>query len=59
MFFSKGNKQHERYYLLPGQGGQAARRKHRRFIKWSIVVGLVTSTLLALIMYLFDRAKPF
>ena len=31
MFFSKGNKERERYYLLPGQGGPAARRKQKIF----------------------------
>jgi len=59
MFFSKSKKEHERYYLLPGQGGLAARRKHRKFLTWSIVVGLACSAIMALIMYLVDRVKPF
>jgi len=58
MFFSKGKREHERYYLLPGQGGPAARRKQKRFLKWSIVACLVFSALMALAMYLFDRAQP-
>jgi len=59
MFFSKNKKERERYYLLPGQGGAAARRKHRKFLKWSIVAGLIFSAIMALVMYLFDRVKPF
>jgi hypothetical protein len=59
MFFSKGNKERERYYLLPGQGGPAARRKHKKFLKWSIVACLIFSALMALVMYLFNRARPF
>ncbi|MGA3283322.1 MAG: hypothetical protein ABSD57_02535 [Verrucomicrobiota bacterium] len=59
MFFSKGNKERERYYLLPGQGGPAARRKHRKFLKWSIVAGLIFAALMALVMYLFNCLQPF
>jgi len=59
MFFSKGKKERERYYLLPGQGGPAAHRKHKKFLKWSIVACLVFSALMALVMYWFDRARPF
>jgi len=59
MFFSNGNKERERYYLLPGQGGPAARRKHKMFLAWSIVACLVFSALMALVMYLLNRAWPF
>ncbi len=59
MFFSNSNKERERYYLLPGQGGPAARRKHRKILKWSIVAGLIFSSLMALAMYLFDRMRSF
>ena len=59
MFFSKANKERERYYLLPGQGGPAARRKQKRFLKWSIVACLIFSALMALVMYLFNSVRPF
>ena len=59
MFFSNSNKEHERYYLLPGQGGPAARHKQRKFLKWSIVAGLVFSALMALVMYWLDRTRSF
>ena len=59
MFFRNGNKERERYYLLPGQGGPAARRKRKTFLKWSIVASLIFCALMALVMYLFNRAWPF
>ncbi len=59
MFFSKANKERERYYLLPGQGGPAARRKQKKFLKWSIVACLIFSALMALVMYLLNRTRPF
>lgn len=57
MFGLKDNKEPERFYLLPGQGGRAARRKHLYFLKWSIVVALGMSSILALVMYLLNRVR--
>jgi hypothetical protein len=55
MFPSKAHKEPERYYLLPGQGGRAARRKQTFFWKWSIIAGLGISAILAALMYLLNR----
>ena len=55
MFHSKADKEPERYYLLPGMGGRAARRKHRYFLKWSIIAGLGISAILAALLYLLNR----
>jgi hypothetical protein len=55
MFRPKADKERERFYLLPGQGGRAARRKHLYFLKWAIVAALGMSALLALVMYLINR----
>ena len=55
MFHSKPDKEPERFYLLPGQGGRAARRKHIYFLKWSIVAALGISAILAAVMYLLNR----
>jgi hypothetical protein len=55
MFRSKDDKEPERFYLLPGQGGRAARRKQLYFLKWSIVVALGMSAILGLAMYLLNR----
>jgi hypothetical protein len=49
------DKERERYYLLPGQGGRSARRKHRRILLWSIAFGLVASGILAGVLYLMSN----
>jgi hypothetical protein len=45
----------ERFYLLPGQGGAAYRRKQRKILLWSVLAGLVVAAIFAGIMYLLDR----
>ena len=55
LFSSKPAKEPERYYLLPGMGGRAARRKQMLFWKWSIIAGLVVSAILAAVLYLMNR----
>jgi hypothetical protein len=49
------NKERERFYLLPGMGGNAARRKHKKVLQWSIVAGILVSAAMAMAMYLFNR----
>jgi hypothetical protein len=51
----KIEKERERFYLLPGMGGRAARRKHLYFLKWSIVAALGISAVLGLVLYLVNR----
>jgi len=53
MFWAK-NKEQERFYLLPGQGGKAARRKQIIWLIWSIAAGLVVSAALALVLYFIN-----
>jgi len=55
MFRPKIEKERERFYLLPGMGGRAARRKHLHFLKLSVVAALGLSAILALVMYLVNR----
>jgi hypothetical protein len=57
MFGSKRNKETERFYLLPGQGGAAFRRKQRYLLIWSIIVGLALAALLAALMYFLNKPK--
>jgi hypothetical protein len=45
----------ERYYLLPGMGGSAYRRKRKLIWQWSIAAGILTSAALAAILYLLSR----
>ena len=47
-------KERERYYLLPGMGGRATRRKNKLFLQWSIVAGLLVSAAVAAILYIFN-----
>ena len=50
-------KEKERFYLLPGQGGRARRRKEWFILKWSLIAALVVAGILAAAMYLLDRPK--
>lgn len=45
----------KRFYLLPGMGGRAYRRKRDLILKASIAVGLLVSGLFALVMWLIYR----
>jgi hypothetical protein len=54
-FRNKRNKEAERFYLLPGQGGQAFRRKQRFLLKWSIVVGLLVAAVMGALMYFLNK----
>jgi hypothetical protein len=57
MFGSKRNKETERFYLLPGQGGEAWRRKQRFLLKWSVAVGVLVALVLGVLMYFLNRPK--
>jgi len=54
MIWSKNNKEAGRYYLLPGMGGKSARRKHKLILAWSLVAGVLVSSLLGLIFYFLN-----
>jgi len=51
------DKEKERFYLLPGMGGRNLRRKRIFILKWSIVAGLFTSIILAVVLYLISRSR--
>ena len=55
MFGFAKDKEKQRYYLFPGQGGRSARRKHRRILLWSILFGVVVSAVFAGILYLISK----
>jgi len=57
LFRSKREKEHERFYLLPGQGGSAYRRKRRLILTWAVVVALVSSAIFAAIVYWLNERK--
>lgn len=53
--FKKRDKERERFYLLPGMGGRAYRRKQRLIWKVSVAVGLLVATLFALVIYWINQ----
>jgi hypothetical protein len=55
MLWFERDKERDRFYLLPGMGGRARRRKELRFLRWSIAAGLVVSGIVAIILYLISR----
>jgi hypothetical protein len=59
MFGSKKhkNKDQERFYLLPGMGGRAYRRKQNRILIASIAVGLIVAGVFALVVW-FTQHSP-
>ena len=56
-FIFNRNKEAKRFYLLPGQGGAAYRRKQKFILKWAIVAALLLSVVLAALMYWLDKMR--
>jgi hypothetical protein len=54
IFRSKRDKEANRYYLLPGMG-RSNRRRHREFLYWSLLVGVLVSGLFGYLLYLLSR----
>ena len=57
MIWPKRNKEKERFYLLAGMGGKALRRKHRIFLAWSILLGLMVSLIMAVALYFVNTRR--
>ncbi len=57
MAWFQRDKEKERFYLLPGMGGRAKRRKEMRFLLWSVAAGLAVSAIMAGIMYFMSRGQ--
>jgi hypothetical protein len=51
------DKDKHRFYLLPGQGGRAHRRKRWLIMKWSLFAALVVAGIMAAVMYFLNRPK--
>jgi hypothetical protein len=56
IFWFKRDKERQRFYLFAGMGGRAARRKHKLILKWSLVIGIVVSGVLATALYFMNQA---
>jgi hypothetical protein len=50
-------KERQRFYLLPGQGGEAYRRKQRFILMWVSIAALLVSGALGAILFWLDRAQ--
>jgi hypothetical protein len=48
-------KERERFYLLPGMGRSASKRKRKVFLRWSLLTGVAVSALLAYFLYSLGR----
>ena len=57
LFNFNRNKETQRFYLLPGQGGAAYRRKQKFILKCSIAAALFISAILAALMYWLDKRQ--
>jgi len=55
MFRSNRDKETRRFYLLPGMGGSAWRRKQIFILKWTVAAALIASAILGIVFFLFDR----
>jgi hypothetical protein len=55
MGWLKRDKEKERFYLLPGQGGRAMRRKRKLILQWAIVAGIFVSTVLGFVLYWMEK----
>jgi len=55
MFGLTRDKERDRFYLLPGMGGRAFRRKQRVILWWAIGAGLLVSSFVAGVLFLMSR----
>jgi len=51
MGWFKRDKERDRFYLLPGMGGRAFRRKRKIILTWSIITGLIVGGVLGSLLY--------
>ena len=57
LFNFNRDKEGQRFYLLPGQGGAPYRRKQKFILKCSIAAALFISAILAAVMYWLDKRQ--
>jgi high-affinity Fe2+/Pb2+ permease len=51
MLWPKRDKEKDRFYLLPGMGGKAMRRKRNGALLWAVLAGLVVACAVAAVLY--------
>lgn len=45
------DKERDRFYLLPGMGGRALRRKRITMLIWAVIAGVIVSGTVAAVLY--------
>ena len=56
MFWTKRNREQNRYYLLPGMG-RSNRRRHRQYFRSALIVGAIVSLILGSLLYYFSHPR--
>jgi hypothetical protein len=51
------DKERDRFYLLPGMGGRALRRKRITMLIWAIIAGLIVSGTVAGALYWMNTSS--
>ncbi len=51
----KPDREKDRYYLLPGMGGRALRRKQKVILTWTTAAGILTAFGLGAVIYYISR----
>jgi len=54
MFGLNRNREKDRYYLLPGMGGRAHRRKHKKTVIAALIVGSLVAGVLVLVLWFIN-----
>jgi len=49
------DKERDRFYLLPGMGGRALRRKKILMLVWAVSAGIIVSGTFAAVLWLMNR----
>jgi hypothetical protein len=55
---NKDEKESRRFYLLPGMGGTAWRRKQNSILRWTVIAALAASAFLGALFYWLNH-RPF
>ena len=59
-FFHRAkDKERKRFYLFPGQGGRAYRRKQKFIFKCAVAAAILVSLILGGIIYLLNHIRRF
>lgn len=52
----KPDREKDRYYLLPGMGGRALRRKQKVILRWTFAAGALTAAVVGTLIYIINKS---